>query len=480
MSNKFYITTTLPYVNDDPHVGHTLDVLHADVIARWERKLGKEVFFNFGTDEHGQKIYEKAVEAGKDPQDWCDHYAIRWDEFKEKLNISYNNFIRTTDQKHIEAAQEMWRRCEANGDIYKKNYKRKYCVGCESEMNDSDLVNGECPDHPGKPIEIIEEENYFFRWSAYGQKLLEFYEANPDFVLADFRFNEIKRFVERGLNDFSISRLKSKMPWGIGVPGDDEHVMYVWFDALTNYISALDWPNDTEKFEEYWGTHENRNAIQICGKDNLRFQTAMWQAMLMSAGVPNSKQILVHGHITSKGQKMSKTIGNTVNPYDLVEKYGTDAVRYYFLAEILPFDDGDFTYEKFEAKYSADLANGLGNLVSRTSNMLEKDKIEINIKPNSDKELNDKFAELMKDYKFNEMLKLLWDKLRTDDEYLSEKQPWKMEDKDEIKKVLEHVAQDILNVVELLQIFMPDTAEKVKKQFSERQVKKGEILFPRI
>lgn len=480
MNNKYYITTTLPYVNANPHVGFALEIIQADTLARWQRLLGKEVFFNFGTDEHGLKIYQKAEEAGRDVQEWCDEYAAKFDDLKQALNLSYNNFIRTTDEKHIKAAQEFWKRCEKNGDIYKKNYKTKYCVGCESEKTDSDLVNGECPDHPGKKLEIIEEENYFFRWSNYQDKLLKFYNKNPDFVLANFRFNEIKKFVENGLEDFSISRLKEKLPWGVPVPGDSDHVMYVWFDALVNYISALDWPENEEKFKEYWGTAENRNAIQVAGKDNLRFQTAMWQAMLMSAGVPNSKQVLIHGHITSDGQKMSKTIGNVVSPYELVEKYGTDATRYYFLAEIPPFDDGDFSFEKFETRYNADLANGIGNLVARTSNLLEKNEIEVDLEINNDKDLEKKVYENLEKYQFNEAIKVLWDKIREDDEFLSEKAPWKMEDKDQIKNVLEKVAQDILNIAYFLQIFLPETGEKIINQFNNKQIRKGEPLFPRI
>jgi methionyl-tRNA synthetase len=237
--SKFYITTTLPYVNADPHIGFAAEIIKADVIARWQRLLGDDVFFNTGTDEHGQKIYEKAKEAGVDPQTYCDQYAAKFRSLKELLNLSVTNFIRTTDEKHILAAQEFWKRCEANGDIYKKNYKVKYCVGCELEKTDSELVNGCCPLHPDKQVTEIEEENYFFKFSKYQQPLLDFYKDRPDFVKPDWRFNEIRSFVERGLQDFSISRLSAKMPWGIPVPGDDSQVMYVWFDALVNYISCL-------------------------------------------------------------------------------------------------------------------------------------------------------------------------------------------------------------------------------------------------
>ena len=479
MSNKFYITTTLPYVNADPHIGFAAEIIKADVIARWQRLLGKEVFFNTGTDEHGLKIYRKAKEEKKDPQKYCDEYAAKFDNLKSALNLSYNNFIRTTDPHHIAAAQEFWKRCEKNDDIYKKNYKIKYCVGCELEKTESELVDGICPDHPNLTLETIEEENYFFRWSKYQDKLLKLYEKNKNFVVPAHRLSEIKNFVASGLQDFSVSRLVEKMPWGISVPGDPAHVMYVWFDALTNYVSALGWPEDGKKFKDFWP------VVQVAGKDNLRQQSAMWQAMLMSAGLPASKQILIFGFLTANGQKMSKSLGNVINPFALVEKYGADAVRYYLLSEILPFEDGDFSYEKFEIRYNADLANGLGNLVARVSNLLEKNEIEIKIKPDSDKKLKKEFSQKMELYRFDEALKILWDKVRESDESLSAKAPWKIDHstssgRDDIKKVLAPVAGNILNVAYYLQPFMPGTAEKIIKQFSERQVKKGEILFPRV
>jgi methionyl-tRNA synthetase len=504
--SKFYITTTLPYVNADPHIGFAAEIIKADVIARWRRLNGDEVFFNTGTDEHGQKIYEKAKEAGVDPQTYCDGYAAKFRGLKELLNLSVTNFIRTTDEKHVRAAQEFWKRCLASGDIYKKNYKVKYCVGCELEKTDSELDDkGCCPLHPNKELEQIEEENYFFKFSKYQQPLFDLYKNNPDFVKPSERFNEIKSFVERGLQDFSISRLASKMPWGIPVPGDDSQVMYVWFDALVNYISCLNWPNaeeldsrlrgnDTEGgdlFKDFWP------GVQVCGKDNLRQQTAMWQSMLMSAGLPNSKQVLVFGFITANGQKMSKSIGNVVNPNELINKYGIDATRYFLLKEIKPFTDSDFSFEKMDLLYTADLANGIGNLAARVSTLLEKNQIKTSLKDPDDMtvNINDEvvqegdtgFAKMyldfslkMNDYAFDEALGVLWKKVTECDVVLTDKKPWKMEDKAEIKKVLEPIAQEILNVAYLLAPFMPITSEKIIKQYSETQIKKGESLFPRI
>lgn len=471
---KFYITTTLPYVNADPHIGFAAEIVRADCIARYQRQLGKDVFFNTGTDEHGMKIYQKADEAGIDTQDYCDNYAAKFDDLKRVLNLSYDNFIRTTDSNHKKAAQEFWRRCQENGDIYKKNYRIKYCVGCELEKTESELVNGECPLHPGKPLELIDEENYFFRWSNYQDKLLKFYDEHPDFILPKHRMNEIRNFISAGLQDFSISRLKNKMPWGVSVPGDDDHVMYVWFDALVNYISCLGWPNEEIGFKDSWP------GMQVAGKDNLRQQTAMWQAMLMSAGIPNSVQVLIFGFINVDGQKMSKSIGNVVNPYDLVSKYGTDATRYYLLSGLKTFEDSDFTFEKFNSKYNADLANGLGNLVARVSNLLEKNEIELDILDNQNQKLSDDFQGKIEAYLFDEALEILWSELRHNDELLSEKTPWKMTEKKDIKEVLEPIAISILNVARLLMPIMPETAAAIHSQFREKQIRKGNSLFPRI
>ena len=474
MKNKFYITTTLPYVNADPHIGFAAEIIKADVIARYRRNLGDDVFFNTGTDEHGLKIYRAAEKQGKDPQKFCDSFSSKFDKLKSALNLSYTNFIRTTDANHVKAAQEFWKLCDKNGDIYKKNYKVKYCVGCELEKTESELKDEKCPEHPNMELELIDEENYFFRWSKYQDKLLKLYKDNPGFIVPAHRLNEIRNFVESGLNDFSISRLKEKMPWGVPAPNDPDHVMYVWFDALVNYISTLGWPEDTKKFKEFWP------GIQVAGKDNLRQQSAMWQAMLMSAGLPTSKQILIFGFLTSGGQKMSKSLGNVVDPFELVEKYSTDAVRYFLLSEITTFEDGDYSQEKFETKYNSDLANGLGNLIARVSNMLEKNDIELDLKMNSDKELNKEISKNMEKYRFDEALKLIWNNLRKEDEILSQKIPWKLKDKEEIKKILEPVAQNIFNIANLLQPFLPVTAEKIIKQFSEKKIKKQDPLFPRI
>lgn len=473
--NPFYITTTLPYTNSDPHIGFATEMIKADVIARWHSLQGDEVFFNTGTDEHGLKIYQKAQEAGLTPREYCEPYADKFKSLKSLLNLSFTNFIRTTDKNHVASAQEFWKRCEASGDIYKKNYQIKYCVGCELEKTESDLVNGHCEFHPNLELEIIDEENYFFRFSKYTEALLKFYDANPSFVIPEHRFKEIRNFVAGGLQDFSISRLKSKMPNGVPVPGDDTQVIYVWFDALVNYISTLGWPETEGDYKKFWP------GMQVCGKDNLRQQTAMWQAMLMSAGLPNSKQVLIFGFLTANGQKISKSAGNGIDPFEFGNKYGADTLRYYLLSDILPFEDGDFSEERLGLKYNSDLANGLGNLAARVSTLLEKNEIETNLSINTNNlDWANNFTKIIKAYKYNEALGVLWEQIRICNEKLSATAPWKMENKDEIAGVLKPIAQDILNVAYFLQIFMPETATKLIAQFSAGQIKKGESLFPRL
>ena len=487
MAKKYYITTTLPYVNAKPHIGFALEIIQADVLARWQRSRAVEVFFNTGTDEHGLKIYQKAAELGKTAQQYCDESSSPFKGLKEKLGLSFDNFIRTTDEHHIAAAREFWKRCDDNGDIYKKVYKAKYCVGCELEVTDSQLVNGRCPLHPNKDIDILEEENYFFRFSKYQQPLLDFYAANPDFVVPDGRFNEIKSFVAQGLQDFSISRVKEKMPWGIAVPDDDNQVMYVWFDALVSYISCLGWPSsakDTEgkpsKFEEFWGGKDNRNAIQVAGKDNLRQQSAMWQAMLMSAGLPNSKQIFIHGFVTANGQKMSKSLGNVIDPVAVVDKYGTDAARYFMLRELPPTEDGDFSYEKFEERYNADLAKGIGNLVARVTTIAKKIGAAVPqegaVGPEAKSEISAAQSAVdaaLAGYKFNEALASIWKLINFGDKYIEKTQPWKTKDTAAVGDLLFALSA----IAGMAAPFMPETSQKMKNILAGEA---AGILFPRI
>ena len=469
-TKKYYITTTIPYVNSEPHVGFALEIVQADVLARYHRLLGEEVFHNFGADEHGLKIYRKALELGKGPQEYCDEYAAKFDALKQTLNLDYDNFIRTTDPKHIAAAQEFWRRCLASGDVYKKNYKIKYCVGCELEKTGSELKDGKCEFHPNLDLEIYEEENYFFRFSKYQKPLLEFYEKNLDFVIPEGKYNEIKEFVKRGLEDFSISRLKKKMPWGVDIPDDLDQVMYVWFDALVNYISALGWPEDDKKFKEFWP------GIQTAGKDNLRQQTAIWQAMLLSAGLPNTKQVFIHGFITVNGQKISKSAGTAIAPNEITDKYGTDALRYYVLAKIHPWEDSDFTWQKFNETYNADLANGLGNLVARVAKLAEK---VAQFDPSTSSGQVAEQNKFLDEFRFDEALRLIWERISELDKQIEKDQPWKLE-QDKLESVLKNYVDTIRKIVTGLQPFLPETAEKILKQFAGPKIKAESPLFPRI
>jgi len=459
--NSFYITTTLPYVNAELHMGHALEFIRADAIARYKLLMGFEVFFNTGTDEHGMKIYEKAEASGKSPQEFVDKSFLQFKNSVEKFGMLPDlHFIRTTDEHHISGAQEFWHRCDKNGYIYKKNYQTKYCVGCESEKSDSELVNGECPDHPGRALEIIEEENYFFKYSEFGEKLLKFYEDNPNFVVPDFRFNEIKAFVSRGLQDFSISRLKSKMPWGIEVPGDSEHVMYVWFDALTNYINTLGWPDEIGDFEKFW---VKGNPTQYCGKDNTRFQSAMWQAMLLGAGVPNSHQIVVNGFITGEGGiKMSKTLGNVVDPKELVGEYGTDALRYFLLREISAFEDSPFTKERFKEAYNSGLANGLGNLTSRIMKMAETNLSECPDLP--EKSIPEDWKIAMEEFNIQKAFNIVFEHIKELDEIIQRDQPFKLikTEKEKGEQIIKNLVVRLYTVARMLNPLMPETSVKIK------------------
>jgi methionyl-tRNA synthetase len=477
--DHIYITTTLPYVNADPHVGFAMEIIRADALARYYRLTGKQVFLNTGTDEHGAKIAEAAAKEGIDPQVYTDRFAARFRELKTLLNLSVDNFIRTTDAQHIAAAQEFWKRCAANGDIYKKFYKIKYCTGCELEKTDSELVDGHCPIHPNRELEIREEENYFFKFSNYTEKLKDFYGANPTFVIPDFRFNEMRAFVERGLEDFSISRLKSKMSWGVPVPGDDAHVMYVWFDALVNYVSAIGWPDDMTRFNEWWP------VTQYCGKDNNRQQSAMWQAMLMSAKLPNSKHIIVDGFINSGGQKMSKSLGNVINPYDVVETFKgvtdfpEDVLRFVLLHDMPSFEDGDLTTESIKASYAAHLQNGLGNLTSRIMKMATSYNVKFGDYPEGGNSPSEK--DFIESFDLKLEIEKIWKGIGGLDSYIQKEEPFKKIKIDEAQAKYDvgQLLNGLHRVSVKLEPFLPRTSKEVQRLIVEHKMPE-KPLFARL
>jgi len=472
MSDKFYITTAIPYANADPHIGFAMEILYADVMARFQRMNGKDVYFLTGSDEHGQKMLKTAKENGQPVEEFAAEKSAMYQNLADQWNITNNDFIRTTEKRHMERAQKFWQTSQESGDIYKKEYAGLYCVGCESFKTEKDLVEGKCPDHPNLTLEVIKEENYFFRLSKYQEPLEFLYKENPGFVFPEAKYNEMHNILKEGLDDVSISRSKDKLTWGVPVPGDDSQVMYVWFDALTNYITALGWGSkDDALFKKYWPADAH-----VIGKEINRFHSLLWPAMLMSAGLDLPKQIAVHGWITADGQKMSKTVGNVINPLELVQKYPIEAVRYFFMKEI-PFDnDGDFSYAKLEERYNADLANGIGNLTNRILVMIEKYADGVIPEPSDAdgdliKFLTEKtwpdYVASMNTWKFSKALESVWQFLTYCDQMISDRQPWAMAKKgelQEVKNLLYHLAESLRHIAVMIWPVMPETAEKIFAQ----------------
>lgn len=481
MSEKknIYITTTLPYVNAEPHIGFALEIVQADALARSQRLIGHEVFFNTGSDEHGQKIYEAAEKAGEKVEAYVDRHAASFEKLKNALNLSYDKFIRTSDTHHIAAAQEMWKRCKEKGDIYEKEFEGLYCVGCERYLTERDLAGGLCAIHQSEP-RLMKEKNWFFRLKKYEEPLLQ-YLSNPQSIIPDWRREEAINFVKEGLEDFSISRDKARLSWGIPVPGDETQVMYVWFDALTNYISTLGWPRSAEAsrgepdlFEKFWNQGE---TVQMAGKDQVRFQSIMWQAMLMSAEIKPTDKIFYHGFINSGGQKMSKSLGNVVSPFDLVEKYGTDATRYLLLRHVHSTEDTDVTWEKLDEWYLADLVNGVGNLVSRIMKMAEDNLSE----PAPAVSFRFGPAEKMvEEFRFHDALNVLGANMGVIDLEIQNKQPFKLvkTNPEEAESMIISLVQNLSHLAMSLRPFIPEAAEKILQAIKEN--KKPENLFPRL
>jgi len=479
MKNNYYITTTLPYVNSSPHVGFATELLRADVLARFKKEQGFNVFLNTGTDEHGKKIFESAKNNKLTPKEFVDQTSLTFKNLINSLGIMDDvHFIRTTDSNHIKGAQLLWDIVNKNGYIYKKKYQTKYCVGCELEKTDSDLDNGKCPFHPNKEIEIIDEDNYFFAFSKFQKKLEEFYKNNSSFIEPDFRFNELKSFVHSGLNDFSVSRLKEKMPWGISVPDDEDHVMYVWFDALSNYITTLGWPNNTN-YEKFW---ENGYRIQVCGQDNLRQQGAMWQAILMAANLPNTDKVYVNGFLVGEdGTKMSKSLNNVINPSDVIDKYGKDSTRYLLLRYTHPFNGSPISMNILDKNYNADLVNGLGNTVSRILAMSQKKTRKINI--DVDFKYSDEFVNSIEEYRFDNAFDFVWDQINILNKRITEDEVFKILNDESLESkvidLLNSYLKELYIIANYLKNLLPETSKEILVLI-DKNIKPESPIFPRV
>ena len=470
--DKFYITTAIPYVNGKPHIGHALEYFQADTIRNYHAILGEETLLLSGADENALKNVQAAEKENTPIQNFLDKNSQIFKDSYEKLGVKLDVFERGSDKTHhFPGVQKLWELCSKNGDIYKKSYTGLYCVGCESFKTEKELVDGKCPDHNKEP-EKVTEENYFFKLTNYQDKLLELIEKNELQIHPESKKNEIVSFIKQGLEDFSISRSKNRAKGvGVPVPGDENQVMYVWFDALAIYITGIGYGIDEEKFKKWWPAD-----VHVIGKDINRFHTVYWPAMLLSANLPTPKQVLVHGFVHSGGAKMSKTTGNVIDPFEISEKYGLEPFRYFMLSQIPTLDDGDFTIERFKEVYNADLANGLGNLLARVARLCEKVELDSLPEPILDNE----YKEIFESYKLNELLNKIWREISEIDQEIQNNKPWTIEDTTRLKEVLQEWVIKINQIAYELKPFLPQTSEKILNQFKNSRIKLEAPLFPRI
>lgn len=471
---KKYITSAIPYVNAKPHIGHAMDYLLADIWARYQTQQGNQVRYSAGTDEHGTKVEQKAREAGVSPQAYVDGLYKSFTNMIDQLNVSVTDFVRTTDADHQRRVQEIWQKLDTAGLIYKDTYEGWYCVGCESFVTETEAKNLDyiCPSHQ-KPLERLSEENYYLKVSQFTEQIRRF---NETAIVPAFRGKEILDLIKDGAKDVSISRPKEKLGWGIAVPGDDTQVMYVWVDALSNYITALGYP-DKGWAADFWPA-----AVEVIGKDILRFHSIIWPAILLGLGLELPKKLLVHGFVNADGVKMSKSIGNVIDPTEIIDDYGVEAFRYFFARHIPTFEDGDFTWEKFEAAYNGELANDLGNLVSRTANMLERFREGSTHASEHFSWDKSSFDQHIAEFRFDFALESAWELVKHLNQYIDEQKPWQLakNQPSELDEALGYLVAGLRQLSQLLEPFLPATAAKINDIFGGEKLGKSEILFPKI
>ncbi len=470
---KYFLTTPIYYINGLPHIGSAYTSIAADVLARYHRQQGTEVLFSTGTDENSQKTVEAAEVTKQEVGPYTDEMAANWQKTWDSLGISYNRFIRTTEPDHIASVQAFIERVEKAGDFYKDEYEGLYCVGCEEFKSEAELVDGKCPLHNPVP-EKRKEENYFFRLSKYQDALLKHIEAHPEFIQPAGRRNEVLAFIKRGLNDFSVSR--KGRHWGIPWPGDNDQTIYVWFDALTNYLTVAGFPN--EGFEKWWPAD-----LHLIGKDISKFHAIYWPAMLLSAGLPLPKTVFAHGFFTVDGKKMSKSLGNAIDPVEAAGKYGVDALRYFLLWEIPFGQDGDFNHSRFEQVYNSDLANELGNGVQRVASMIVRYLGGTIGDVNSAAHDTGAVRQAIEDFRLDKALEEIWVHVKGVNQFIEEEKPWELakSDKEQLLKVLQQAVSDLLHIAELLMPFVPATAQRIAKTFEGGEVHtEVGILFPKL